>query len=74
MAVRPQGFLEELLPNPHHLCELVAGAKDSCSKANLHFSPCHRHEALLSRGGVYADMWQLQQGGQEEVPEDTKPA
>ncbi|MBZ3880636.1 ATP-binding cassette sub-family B member 6, mitochondrial [Sciurus carolinensis] len=32
-----------------------------------------RHEALLSRGGVYADMWQLQQQGQEEVPEDTKP-
>ncbi|KAF6112496.1 ATP binding cassette subfamily B member 6 (Langereis blood group) [Phyllostomus discolor] len=32
-----------------------------------------RHEALLSRGGVYADMWQLQQGGQEEVSEDTKP-
>lgn len=32
-----------------------------------------RHEALLSRGGVYADMWQLQQRGQEEVSEDTKP-
>ncbi|XP_004376389.1 ATP-binding cassette sub-family B member 6 isoform X1 [Trichechus manatus latirostris] len=32
-----------------------------------------RHEALLSRGGVYADMWQLQQQGQEEVSEDTKP-
>ncbi|XP_054939200.1 ATP-binding cassette sub-family B member 6 isoform X2 [Physeter macrocephalus] len=31
-----------------------------------------RHEALLSRGGVYADMWQLQQEGQE-VSEDTKP-
>uniref|UniRef100_A0A8C3YN15 ATP-binding cassette sub-family B member 6 n=1 Tax=Catagonus wagneri TaxID=51154 RepID=A0A8C3YN15_9CETA len=31
-----------------------------------------RHEALLSRGGVYADMWQLQQQGQEEVSEDTK--
>nr|BAB71347.1 unnamed protein product [Homo sapiens] len=31
-----------------------------------------RHEALLSRGGVYADMWQLQQG-QEETSEDTKP-
>ncbi|KAF6360993.1 ATP binding cassette subfamily B member 6 (Langereis blood group) [Rhinolophus ferrumequinum] len=31
-----------------------------------------RHEALLSRGGVYADMWQLQQRGQEEVSEDTK--
>lgn len=31
-----------------------------------------RHEALLSRGGVYADMWQLQQQGQE-VSEDTKP-
>lgn len=29
-----------------------------------------RHEALLSRGGVYADMWQLQQQGQE-VSEDT---
>ncbi|XP_009442643.1 ATP-binding cassette sub-family B member 6 isoform X3 [Pan troglodytes] len=32
-----------------------------------------RHEALLSRGGVYADMWQLQQQGQEETSEDTKP-
>ncbi|KAM4836108.1 ATP-binding cassette sub-family B member 6 [Thomomys bottae] len=32
-----------------------------------------RHEALLSRGGVYANMWQLQQKGQEEVSEDTKP-
>ncbi|KAG3275293.1 ATP-binding cassette sub-family B member 6 isoform X1 [Ictidomys tridecemlineatus] len=32
-----------------------------------------RHEALLSRGGVYADMWQLQQQGQEEASEDTKP-
>ncbi|XP_037705645.1 ATP-binding cassette sub-family B member 6, mitochondrial [Choloepus didactylus] len=32
-----------------------------------------RHEALLSRGGVYADMWQLQQQAQEEVSEDTKP-
>nr|XP_058156077.1 ATP-binding cassette sub-family B member 6 isoform X2 [Dasypus novemcinctus] len=32
-----------------------------------------RHEALLSRGGVYADMWQLQQQGQEEVSGDTKP-
>ncbi|XP_027446561.1 ATP-binding cassette sub-family B member 6, mitochondrial isoform X3 [Zalophus californianus] len=32
-----------------------------------------RHEALLSRGGMYADMWQLQQRGQEEVSEDTKP-
>ncbi|XP_037011376.2 ATP-binding cassette sub-family B member 6 [Artibeus jamaicensis] len=32
-----------------------------------------RHEALLSRGGVYADMWQLQQGAQEEVSKDTKP-
>ncbi|XP_037379980.1 ATP-binding cassette sub-family B member 6 isoform X1 [Talpa occidentalis] len=31
-----------------------------------------RHEALLSRGGVYADMWQLQQQGQEEVSEDPK--
>uniref|UniRef100_A0A8C6AZ08 ATP-binding cassette sub-family B member 6 n=1 Tax=Monodon monoceros TaxID=40151 RepID=A0A8C6AZ08_MONMO len=31
-----------------------------------------RHEALLSRGGVYADTWQLQQQGQE-VSEDTKP-
>ncbi|XP_012879851.1 PREDICTED: ATP-binding cassette sub-family B member 6, mitochondrial [Dipodomys ordii] len=31
-----------------------------------------RHEALLSRGGVYANMWQLQQQGQE-VCEDTKP-
>uniref|UniRef100_A0A667H2G9 ATP-binding cassette sub-family B member 6 n=1 Tax=Lynx canadensis TaxID=61383 RepID=A0A667H2G9_LYNCA len=31
-----------------------------------------RHEALLSRGGVYAEMWQLQQRGQEEVSEDTK--
>ncbi|XP_017390707.1 ATP-binding cassette sub-family B member 6, mitochondrial isoform X1 [Cebus imitator] len=32
-----------------------------------------RHEALLSRGGVYADMWRLQQQGQEEASEDTKP-
>ncbi|KAG8520896.1 ATP-binding cassette sub-family B member 6, mitochondrial [Galemys pyrenaicus] len=32
-----------------------------------------RHEALLSRGGVYADMWQLQQRGQEDVSEDSKP-
>uniref|UniRef100_A0A5F4VZR3 ATP-binding cassette sub-family B member 6 n=1 Tax=Callithrix jacchus TaxID=9483 RepID=A0A5F4VZR3_CALJA len=32
-----------------------------------------RHEALLSRGGVYADMWQLQQQGKEEASEDTKP-
>uniref|UniRef100_A0A8C2VBI6 ATP binding cassette subfamily B member 6 (LAN blood group) n=1 Tax=Chinchilla lanigera TaxID=34839 RepID=A0A8C2VBI6_CHILA len=32
-----------------------------------------RHEALLSRGGVYANMWQLQQQGQEEVSEDTQP-
>uniref|UniRef100_A0A8C4LY77 ATP-binding cassette sub-family B member 6 n=1 Tax=Equus asinus TaxID=9793 RepID=A0A8C4LY77_EQUAS len=32
-----------------------------------------RHEALLSRGGVYAEMWQLQQQGQEEASEDTKP-
>ncbi|KAM6178688.1 ATP-binding cassette sub-family B member 6 isoform 2-T2 [Rhynchocyon petersi] len=32
-----------------------------------------RHEALLARGGVYADMWQLQQRGQEEISEDTKP-
>uniref|UniRef100_A0A8C9PMI2 ATP-binding cassette sub-family B member 6 n=1 Tax=Spermophilus dauricus TaxID=99837 RepID=A0A8C9PMI2_SPEDA len=32
-----------------------------------------RHEALLSRGGIYADMWQLQQQGQEEASEDTKP-
>ncbi|XP_022364551.1 ATP-binding cassette sub-family B member 6, mitochondrial isoform X3 [Enhydra lutris kenyoni] len=32
-----------------------------------------RHEALLSRGGMYADMWQLQQRGQEEVSEDTRP-
>uniref|UniRef100_A0A452UXV9 ATP-binding cassette sub-family B member 6 n=1 Tax=Ursus maritimus TaxID=29073 RepID=A0A452UXV9_URSMA len=32
-----------------------------------------RHEALLSRGGMYADMWQLQQRGQEEVSEDAKP-
>ncbi|XP_036770565.2 ATP-binding cassette sub-family B member 6 isoform X2 [Manis pentadactyla] len=32
-----------------------------------------RHEALLSRGGVYADMWHLQQQGQEESSEDTKP-
>ncbi|XP_023077340.2 ATP-binding cassette sub-family B member 6, mitochondrial isoform X2 [Piliocolobus tephrosceles] len=32
-----------------------------------------RHEALLSRGGVYADMWQLQQQGQEETSEDTMP-
>ncbi|XP_036872184.2 ATP-binding cassette sub-family B member 6 isoform X2 [Manis javanica] len=32
-----------------------------------------RHEALLSQGGVYADMWQLQQQGQEESSEDTKP-
>lgn len=31
-----------------------------------------RHEALLSQGGVYADMWQLQQQGQDEVSEDTK--
>lgn len=30
-----------------------------------------RHEALLSQGGVYADMWQLQQRGQEEASEDT---
>lgn len=32
-----------------------------------------RHEALLSRGGVYADMWQLQQQGQEETSEDSMP-
>uniref|UniRef100_A0A8C9AQ76 ATP-binding cassette sub-family B member 6 n=1 Tax=Prolemur simus TaxID=1328070 RepID=A0A8C9AQ76_PROSS len=32
-----------------------------------------QHDALLSRGGVYADMWQLQQRGQEGVSEDTKP-
>ncbi|XP_004701676.1 ATP-binding cassette sub-family B member 6 [Echinops telfairi] len=32
-----------------------------------------RHEALLSRGGVYADMWQLQQQGQEDISEDSKP-
>ncbi|XP_057601584.1 ATP-binding cassette sub-family B member 6 isoform X2 [Hippopotamus amphibius kiboko] len=32
-----------------------------------------RHEALLSRGGVYADMWQLQQQGQEGDSEDSKP-
>lgn len=32
-----------------------------------------RHEALLSRGGVYAEMWQLQQQGQETVPEESKP-
>ncbi|XP_008585692.1 PREDICTED: ATP-binding cassette sub-family B member 6, mitochondrial isoform X2 [Galeopterus variegatus] len=32
-----------------------------------------RHEALLAQGGVYADMWQLQQRGQEEASEDTKP-
>ncbi|KAL2775133.1 ATP-binding cassette sub-family B member 6 isoform 2 [Daubentonia madagascariensis] len=32
-----------------------------------------QHEALLSRGGVYADMWQLQQRGQEGISEDTKP-
>jgi len=32
-----------------------------------------RHEVLLSRGSMYADMWQLQQRGQEEVSEDTKP-
>uniref|UniRef100_A0A8C6W6Y9 ATP-binding cassette, sub-family B member 6 n=1 Tax=Nannospalax galili TaxID=1026970 RepID=A0A8C6W6Y9_NANGA len=32
-----------------------------------------RHEALLSRGGVYAEMWQLQQQGQETVSEDSKP-
>lgn len=39
---------------------------------DLDFSPCPRHEALLSQGGVYADMWQLQQQGQDEVSEDTK--
>ncbi|XP_077874166.1 ATP-binding cassette sub-family B member 6 isoform X2 [Ictidomys tridecemlineatus] len=38
-----------------------------------HLLPHPRHEALLSRGGVYADMWQLQQQGQEEASEDTKP-
>ncbi|XP_045723906.1 ATP-binding cassette sub-family B member 6 isoform X2 [Mirounga angustirostris] len=32
-----------------------------------------RHEVLLSQGSMYADMWQLQQRGQEEVSEDTKP-
>ncbi|XP_051010025.1 ATP-binding cassette sub-family B member 6 [Acomys russatus] len=32
-----------------------------------------RHEALLSRGGVYAEMWQLQQQGQETVSEDSEP-
>ncbi|EPQ18451.1 ATP-binding cassette sub-family B member 6, mitochondrial [Myotis brandtii] len=32
-----------------------------------------RHEALLSRGGMYADMWRLQQQGQDEIAEDTKP-
>lgn len=32
-----------------------------------------QHEALLSRGGVYADMWQLQQRGQEEASEDSEP-
>nr|AAC83936.1 P-glycoprotein-like ATP-binding cassette transporter [Rattus norvegicus] len=30
-----------------------------------------RLEALLSRGGVYAEMWQLQHQGQETVPEDS---
>ncbi|XP_074047410.1 ATP-binding cassette sub-family B member 6 [Macrotis lagotis] len=32
-----------------------------------------RHEALLARGGVYADMWLLQQQGQdEEAPQVTR--
>uniref|UniRef100_A0A8C5LDC9 ATP-binding cassette sub-family B member 6 n=1 Tax=Jaculus jaculus TaxID=51337 RepID=A0A8C5LDC9_JACJA len=32
-----------------------------------------RHEALLTRGGVYASMWQLQRQGQEVVSEDALP-
>ncbi|XP_040842472.1 ATP-binding cassette sub-family B member 6, mitochondrial isoform X2 [Ochotona curzoniae] len=32
-----------------------------------------RHEALLTQGGVYANMWQLQQQGQENASEDSKP-
>lgn len=32
-----------------------------------------RHDSLLSQGGVYADMWRLQQQVQDEISEDTKP-
>lgn len=71
-VVEPQGFLEgSPSPVPCHL-RLVArtlGVQITIGW-DLHFSPCPRHEALLSRGGVYADMWQLQQQGQE-VSEDT---
>ncbi|XP_006890304.1 PREDICTED: ATP-binding cassette sub-family B member 6, mitochondrial [Elephantulus edwardii] len=31
-----------------------------------------RHEALLSRDGLYTTMWRLQQQGQEDMSEDTK--
>lgn len=62
-----------LSPNP---LSLWAGGEDSCGKTDswdLHyFPPRSRHEALLSRGGMYADMWRLQQQGQDEITEDTK--
>lgn len=75
MVVKSQGILEELsLAKP--LLSLWAGGEDSCGKTDswdLLFPPCSRHDALLSRGGMYADMWRLQQQGQDEIAEDINP-